>query len=148
MKPLAERANKQRIEADRITPETRPKGLDEDTAAAVGVTAEHIRKARSAGDPVIMSFGAHTIKNCLAPVLIELMEGGWISHLATNGAGIIHDWEFAWLGESSEDVRINVERGEFGNWQETGYYINYSSTDYYNYSSTDYIDHYIAQSGV
>lgn len=124
MKPLAERANKQRIEADRIMPDTRPTGLDDDTATAVAVTVERIRKARTAGDPVIMSFGAHTIKNCLAPVLIGLMEDGWISHLATNGAGIIHDWEFAWLGQSSEDVRINVERGEFGNWQETGYYIN------------------------
>jgi hypothetical protein len=52
------------------------------------------------------------------------MEQGWLTHLATNGAGIIHDWEFAYLGQSSEDVQANVARGEFGIWQETGFYIN------------------------
>ena len=54
----------------------------------------------------------------------RLIERGWVTHLATNGAGVIHDWEFAFQGASSEDVRQGVERGEFGNWQETGYYIN------------------------
>jgi hypothetical protein len=73
---------------------------------------------------VILAFGAHTIKNGLAPVLIALMEEGWLTHLATNGAGIIHDWEFAFNGESSEDVRENVSRGQFGIWEETGFYIN------------------------
>ena len=52
------------------------------------------------------------------------MEEGWLTHLATNGAGIIHDWEFSFLGESSEHVEKNVEVGSFGNWEETGYYIN------------------------
>ena len=72
----------------------------------------------------MLSFGAHTVKNCLGPVLMQLLEQDWISHLATNGAGIIHDWEFAYHGESSEDVRRNVSKGEFGNWEETGFYIN------------------------
>ncbi|MGB2959531.1 MAG: hypothetical protein WBD30_11655, partial [Bacteroidota bacterium] len=45
-------------------------------------------------------------------------------HLATNGAGIIHDWEFAYQGESSEDVRENIREGKFGMWEETGYYLN------------------------
>ncbi len=45
-------------------------------------------------------------------------------HLCTNGAGIIHDWEFAFQGHSSEDVRENVAVGEFGIWEETGFYIN------------------------
>jgi hypothetical protein len=70
------------------------------------------------------AFGAHTIKNGLGPVLIRLMEKGWITHLATNGAGIIHDWELAYQGRTSEDVRANVGRGEFGTWEETGRYIN------------------------
>jgi hypothetical protein len=73
---------------------------------------------------VVLAFGAHTIKNGLAPVLIRLMEQNWVTHLATNGAGIIHDWEFAFQGASSEDVKGNVARGEFGIWQETGFYIN------------------------
>ena len=60
----------------------------------------------------------------MAPTLIALMEEGWVTHLSTNGAGIIHDWEFAYQGKSSEDVRENVEHGQFGIWDETGYYIN------------------------
>jgi hypothetical protein len=47
------------------------------------------------------------------------MAGGWITHLATNGAGTIHDWEYAWLGASTEGVEENVARGSFGTWDET-----------------------------
>jgi hypothetical protein len=72
----------------------------------------------------MLAFGAHTIKNGLAPVLNALMKDGWLTHLATNGAGIIHDWEFAFQGKSSEDVRENVKKGQFGLWDETGFYIN------------------------
>jgi len=71
-----------------------------------------------------MAFGAHAIKNGLAPVLIRLIERGWLTHLATNGASIIHDWELAYLGETSEDVRANIARGEFGMWEETGRILN------------------------
>ncbi len=60
----------------------------------------------------------------MAPVLIELLRKGWLTHLATNGAGIIHDWEFAFQGRSSEDVRENVRHGQFGIWEETGFYVN------------------------
>ena len=73
---------------------------------------------------MILAFGAHTIKNGLSPVLIELMRNGWITLLATNGAGIIHDWEFAFQGASSEDVRSNIARGQFGIWEETGFNLN------------------------
>jgi len=72
----------------------------------------------------MLAFGAHTIKNGMAPTLNALMEEGWVTHLATNGAGIIHDWEFAYQGKSSEDVRENVQHGQFGIWEETGFYIN------------------------
>ena len=72
----------------------------------------------------MIAFGAHMIKNGLGPVLIELMQNGWLTHLSTNGAGIIHDWEFAFQGQSSEEVQKNVATGEFGNWQETGFNIN------------------------
>src|SRR5208283_1809554 len=51
---------------------------------------------------------------------IRLMQGGWITHLATNGAGVIHDWEFSFLGLSTESVRKNVATGTFGAWEETG----------------------------
>jgi hypothetical protein len=83
-----------------------------------------MRKARRAGRSIMLAFGAHTIKNGLAPVLIRLIEEGWLTHLATNGAGIIHDWEFAFQGQSGEDVRRYMAEGQFGIWQETGRYIN------------------------
>lgn len=124
IQPLAARQNKLRIGTLAVTPDTPPKSLVPEAAALVRETAERIRAARRAGSPVMLSFGAHTIKNGLGPVLIRLLEDGWVQHLATNGAGIIHDWEFAFQGQSSEDVRAGVARGEFGMWQETGFNLN------------------------
>jgi len=124
IKSLAQRPNKLIIEKDHVKPNQAPSPLTAPAMKLMHETVTRIRKARQAGKPVVMAFGAHTIKNGLSPVLIELMEKGWITHLATNGAGIIHDWEFAYLGQSSEDVRTNVAHGEFGIWQETGFYIN------------------------
>jgi len=73
---------------------------------------------------VMLTFGAHLIKNGLGPVVIRLLEEGWLTHVATNGAGSIHDWEFAFLGRSTEDVRANTAAGAFGLWEETGKFIN------------------------
>jgi hypothetical protein len=123
MKPLAERPNKVFIERDQVSPDAAP-ALAELSKKQIVDVIERVKAARAEGKPVMLAHGAHAIKNCLAPVMIKLMEEGWVTHLATNGAGIIHDWEFAFQGQSSEDVRANVARGEFGNWQETGYFIN------------------------
>ena len=60
------------------------------------------------------------MKNGAARILDALMAQGWLTHLATNGAGTIHDWEYAWLGRSTESVRDGVARGCFGTWDETG----------------------------
>ena len=49
-----------------------------------------------------------------------MMADDWLTHLATNGAGTIHDWEYAWLGRSTESVRDGVACGRFGTWDETG----------------------------
>jgi hypothetical protein len=124
MKPLAERTNKKSVERDFISPDTLPGDLPSIVRETLAETIERIVAARKVDRPVILAFGAHTIKNGLAPVLIGLMQDGWLTHLATNGAGIIHDWEFAFQGQSSEDVKTNVEKGWFGNWEETGFYIN------------------------
>jgi hypothetical protein len=86
--------------------------------------AEEILKAKKTSSSVILAFGAHTIKNSLGVLLIEFIKRGWLTHLSTNGAGVIHDWEFAFQGLSSEDVRENVDKGRFGTWQETGFNIN------------------------
>ena len=69
---------------------------------------------------MILIYGAHLVRNGTARILGRMMEQGWITHLATNGAGTIHDWEYAWLGRSTESVRANVATGTFGSWDETG----------------------------
>jgi len=124
IRSLAVRPSKVEIERDAIAPETLPSPLTAEAQDTLDECVARIRTARSAGRPVILAFGAHTIKNGLAPVLIWLMEQGWVTLLATNGAGIIHDWEFAFQGLSSEDVRANVDQGQFGIWEETGLYLN------------------------
>ena len=123
MLPLADRQNKQRIEDKKILPDA-SWSLDAKGEKLVDETVKRILAARENGAPVMLTFGAHSIKNCLAPVFIELMKDGWVSHLATNGAGVIHDWEFSYQGETSEDVEHYVTQGQFGNWQETGFNIN------------------------
>lgn len=124
MLPLAQRKNKQQIERDHVAADHEPRPLNTQARTLLTETVERIRHARQRGRPVMMSFGAHTIKNGLGPVLIRLLEEGWLTHLATNGAGIIHDWEFSYQGQSSEDVAFYVERGQFGNWQDTGFNLN------------------------
>ena len=102
----------------------RSKDLTENDKGLIRKTAEKIKEARKQKSSVILAFGAHAIKNGLGHIIIELMKRGWITHLATNGAGIIHDWEFAFQGKSGEDVRENTRNGQFGIWEETGRYIN------------------------
>lgn len=83
-----------------------------------------ILEARKNGRPVILSYGAHVIKNRLSRYLIELMKAGVITHLMSNGAGSIHDFELAYLGGTSEDVPTAIEDGSFGMWEQTGRWMN------------------------
>jgi hypothetical protein len=124
LKPLSARRNKVSFPRDAVSPDATPPALKGEGAATLQEAVAKVRAARAAGKPVMCAFGAHTIKNGLGPVLVRLLEQGWITHLATNGAGIIHDWELAWQGSTSEDVRENVVHGEFGIWDETGRFIN------------------------
>ena len=123
VKPLSARQDKVYIERDHVPIDADPRDLGAGLRI-VEETAARIRAAREAGRPRMLAFGAHAIKNGMAPLLIHLIEEGWFTLLATNGAGIIHDWEFAFQGHSSEDVRGNVDRGEFGIWHETGFWLN------------------------
>lgn len=129
IKPLCERKDKVFIDRDHVPCDAEIKhpfqGSGETTLKEI---TERMKAARQHGRSRMIAFGAHTIKNGLSPVLIALMERGWVTHLATNGAGIIHDWEFAFQGHSSEDVRENVCKGEFGVWEETGFYLNLAIT--------------------
>jgi len=83
-----------------------------------------VRRARSAGKPVILGLGAHVIKVGLNPVIVHLMKEGWVNALALNGAGIIHDFEIAFSGQTSEDVAVQIEAGAFGTACETGEFLN------------------------
>src|SRR5690606_14351996 len=124
VKNLRDRKNKVYIEKDQIPVTQLPSKLSEKGKQLITKTVVRIKKARELDRSVMLTFGAHTIKNGMAPTLIALMEKGWVTHLATSGAGIIHDWEFAYQGKSSEDVRENVDLGQFGIWDDTGFSIN------------------------
>ena len=80
------------------------------------------RSAPSGG--IVWGLGAHVIKTGLGPVLIDLMERGFVSAIATNGAAIIHDFEIALVGATSEDVDEALGPGRFGMAEETGRLLN------------------------
>jgi phosphoheptose isomerase len=86
--------------------------------------SQRIAAARKAGRPVIWSLGAHVVKRGLAPLLIDLLERGVITHLASNGATTIHDFEIALQGSTSEDVASSLENGSFGMAEDTGALMN------------------------
>ncbi|HOI45321.1 MAG TPA: deoxyhypusine synthase family protein, partial [Candidatus Aminicenantes bacterium] len=83
-----------------------------------------MQTARKKGRSIHFAFGAHVIKVGLGPVLIDLMKEGWISALSTNGAGIIHDFEIAYCGLTSEEVKDELRSGRFGMARETGLLLN------------------------
>jgi len=122
--PLEQRRSLSRLEEILIPSDCAPRPLSEAAAALVEEAAEKIRQARLRGAAVMLIYGAHLVKNGLMEVVIRLMEGGWITHLATNGAGTIHDWELAFLGRTEESVRAHVAQGCFGTWDETGRYLH------------------------
>ncbi len=81
-------------------------------------------RASSNGRQIIWMIGGHVIKCGLAPVISDLAERGYVTHVATNGAGAIHDFEIAYQGATSEDVRETIKNGSFGMAEETGSFLN------------------------
>jgi hypothetical protein len=79
-----------------------------------------LAEARRQGRARMLVMGAHVLRAGVARYLIDLVERGLIDHIAMNGAGPIHDWEFALVGASTESVAHYIRSGEFGLWQETG----------------------------
>ena len=98
-----------------------PRVLAADTLRRV---AAEILRARTLGRPIVWGLGAHVLKVGLSPVLIDLMERGLATAVALNGAGIVHDFELAVAGHTSEDVAAGIGAGEFGMARETGEEIN------------------------
>jgi len=82
--------------------------------------AARIVEARRRGAARILLLGAHVLKVGVSRQLIDLVERGWLTHLAFNGAGPIHDYELARVGASTESVARYIRSGEFGLWRETG----------------------------
>jgi hypothetical protein len=82
--------------------------------------AERIRAARERGAAVILMMGAHLLRRGNSRLLIDLMGRGLITHVAMNGAGAIHDFEFALIGATTESVPRYIRTGQFGMWRETG----------------------------
>ena len=85
---------------------------------------QHIISAREKNKPVIVMMGAHVIKVGLSPLLIDLMRKNFITCLAMNGAGVVHDTELALFGQTSEEVADGLADGSFGMARETGEFIN------------------------
>jgi len=118
--PLEQRRSLTTVQEILVDPDAAPKPVADDLRPRIAECARRIRRAREMGGGVILIYGAHLLRNGAAAILGRMMEKGWITHLATNGAGTIHDWEYAWLGRSTESVRENVPLGAFGSWDETG----------------------------
>ena len=86
--------------------------------------AKQIRRAKDLQKPIIIGIGGHIVKTGLAPILIDLMERGFITAIAGNGSVLVHDTEIALVGFTSEDVDAVLGKGDFGAARETGEILN------------------------
>ncbi|MEZ5307575.1 MAG: hypothetical protein R2684_10565 [Pyrinomonadaceae bacterium] len=86
--------------------------------------ADRLGKAREDGKPIIWGFGGHVVKTGLAPIIIDLMDRGFVTALAVNGSVLVHDSEIAMVGFTSEDVDGSLGEGDFGAARETGELLN------------------------
>jgi hypothetical protein len=93
-------------------------------AADLRLLLAAIHRARTQRRAILWGLGGHVIKVGLGPVLIDLMRRGFISGIAMNGAALIHDFEIALAGNTSEDVEAGLGSGQFGMAEETGQYLN------------------------
>lgn len=117
--PLAQRESLTKADDILIDPESTPKEISGRNVDLVADCAEKIKAARARGASVMLVYGAHLLRNGSARILERMMAADQLTHLATNGAGTIHDWEYSWFGASTESVKMNVEQGTFGTWDET-----------------------------
>ena len=134
--PLKSRASKARVEdfARPVAPGGSVGALVDSlpgllAAADFKAVVRAIADAKRGDAGVVWGVGAHVIKTGLGPVLIDLMERGFVSAIATNGATIIHDFEIALAGATSEDVDDALGPGRFGMADETGRLLNGAIND-------------------
>ncbi len=116
IRPLAERQHD--LDLSVLLPlDAPPPALDHDAFPVLG---RRLVEAKRQGRARMIVMGAHVLRAGVQRYLIDLMERGLIDHIAMNGAGPIHDWEFALIGASTESVARYIQTGEFGLWHETG----------------------------
>ncbi len=120
VRPLAERRSLSALETILVNPDAEPAPCPVQAATHIEECALRIQRARQSKSTVLLLYGAHLIKNGAMDIVSSLLTGGWVTHLATNGAGTIHDWEQSFQGRTEESVRANVATGTFGTWDETG----------------------------
>jgi hypothetical protein len=116
IKPLGERIND--LDYQVVKPLDAP--VPSFNSTDLEALAESIVKAHKAGAPVIVLMGAHVIRKGNANYIIDLMKRKIITHIGLNGAGVIHDYEFAKIGATTESVAHYIKEGQFGLWKETG----------------------------
>ena len=126
IKPLSERSHDLDISIIKNREQTAFPALENKLSAI----AEKIIKAHKNGRAIVLMMGAHVIRAGVQRYLIDLMEKGYITCLSMNGAGIIHDYEFAKIGATTESVARYIQTGEFGLWKETGELNDIVSTSY------------------
>ncbi len=122
--PLAKRQSLSSLDRILAEPAAEPQTCPAPLFKTIQECAKTIAAARRRKASVILMYGAHLIKNGAQRIVNLLIERDWVTHLATNGAGTIHDWELAFLGRTEESVKANVAAGTFGTWDETGRYIH------------------------
>ncbi|MSR65235.1 MAG: hypothetical protein EXS18_05575 [Verrucomicrobiae bacterium] len=120
---LATRENRTRA-GDLVWPETARKTKPAFQSRDLDTVARAILAAKRARKPVIWMTGAHPLKCGFSPLIVDLMKRGFVSLFATNGAGTIHDFELALIGETSEHVPDGLRMGTFGFARETGRLMN------------------------
>ena len=116
IKPLAERRHD--LDLSALLPLDAP--LPPFAHTALPALGQSIATAKRNGGARIALMGAHVLRAGVSRYLIDMMQRGDLTHLAMNGAGPIHDWEFALIGATTEEVARYIQTGEFGLWQETG----------------------------
>lgn len=117
--PLAQRQHLTSADDILVDPDATPIACTPVNQAIIAHCVKAVVAARERKAAVILIYGAHLLRNGAARILERMMGDGWLTHLATNGAGTIHDWEYAWYGASTESVEMNVAAGTFGAWHET-----------------------------
>lgn len=117
--PLSERVSLTKADDILRDSESPPPVCSDFNMALIQEAALKIRQAKQFGASVMLIYGAHLLRNGAAKILDRMMASGYVTHLATNGAGTIHDWEYSWFGASTESVEKGVAGGNFGTWHET-----------------------------